>query len=172
MGRLSVNLTSPHLKVGAWWGQERQCFKKWNNDKNVTFGSSTLLSSVGGSCFKYAASSVQQVCEKEFTQRTRHTLPSFLSSLWLTRWCEKPQVSLMCLFRSISVTGRPGLPFVHRRGEVERTGPDQTRPDQTQIVWISPAPFGLITRPWSHRVLHHWGRSPPPREAWGWQSVK
>lgn len=161
MGRLSVNLTSPHLKVGAWRGQERQSFKKWNNDKNVTFGSSTLLSSVGGSCINMRLLAFSRYVRKS-SLRGQDTLspPSCPSRDWQMMW-ETAGVSHVSFQEYFSnwATGPPIRPQ-EREG-----GSHRTRPDQTQLVWISPAPFGLITRPWSHRVLHHWGRSPPPREA-------
>lgn len=79
--------------------------------------------------------------------------------------CEKLQVSLMCLFWSISVTGRPCFPFVHRRreaghAELNQTGPDQTNSSQASLL-------GLITRPCRSRRpgLRHWGHNPLPQEA-------
>lgn len=116
--------------------------------------------------YKYAASNVQQVREAEFTPGTRHTHtpPSLLSPCDWQKWCEKLQVSLMCLFLSISVTGRPGLPFVHRRGEAGHAGSDQIHPRKSGS---DPAPFGFTTHPSQshHPGLRHWGRSLPPQEA-------
>lgn len=76
-----------------------------------------------------------------------------------------------CLFLSISVTGRPGLPFVHRRGEAGHAGSDQIQPRKSGS---DPAPFGLTTHPSQshHPGLRHWGRSLPPQEAEDDKSLK
>ncbi len=149
-------------------GRQEQCLKKDLNEQLKCHIQILLpLSSAGGGCINVQLLNVQQVSEAEFTPGTRHTPPPIPPSSppcdW-QRWCEKLQVSLMCLFWSISVTGRPGLPFVHRRGEAGRAGPDQIQPSWSGS---DPAPFGLITHLYQshHPGLHHWGRSHPPQEA-------
>lgn len=108
----------------------------WKRRK-ATFRTASLLS--WWRPYKYAASNIQQVCVAEFTPGTWHPPPPPLQSPcdW-QRWCEKQQVSHMCLFWSISVTGRAGLPFIHRRGEAGRAGQNQTRSNQG---WIRSCPI-------------------------------
>lgn len=62
--------------------------------------------------YKYATWNIQHVC---LTLRGQDTQTPLMSPGDWQRWWQQP--SHLCLFWSISVTGQPGLPFVHRRGE-------------------------------------------------------
>lgn len=84
--------------------------------------------------YKYATWTIQQVC---FTLQGQDAQTVLMSpGDWHRWWDRQQQLSHSCLFRSISVTGQPGLPFIHRRGEV---GQNQTRSKQDCLEKILPS---------------------------------
>lgn len=133
------------LKVCARGGgglKRDQCLEKDSNEQ-LKCHFQNLLSSAGDSHVNTQLLTFSRYVRQSSLQgHHTHTPPSLLTLC--EKWCEKLQVSLMCLFLSISVTGRPGLPFVHRRGEAGHAGPDQIQPRKSGS---DPAPFGLITHP-------------------------